>query len=66
MTTGKETFFKSPRGNAEQKAKETDATARSIIAREAASRDKKTEKLRILRLAKEAAMLLPVPKNKRK
>ena len=40
--------------------------ARGIVEKEAAARDKKTEKLRALRLAKEAAQPVPVPKKKKK
>ena len=56
MTTAtREQFFKPAKTSAAAKAEETNSVAKGIIAQETAARDKKTEKLRALRLAKEAA-----------
>jgi len=66
MTATKEQFFKPTKVNATQKAEVTNSVARGIIEQETAARDKKTEKLRALRLAKEAAITAPPPKKKRK
>ncbi|MGX5665537.1 hypothetical protein G6N76_07100 [Rhizobium daejeonense] len=54
MTATKDKFFKPERMNAGDKARATDNTARQIIESEATARDKKTEKLRALRLEREA------------
>lgn len=66
MTATQEQFFKPGKANAAKKAEETDSAAKGIVAQEAAARDKKTEKLRALRLAKEAAEPAPLPTKKRK
>ncbi|OJV02698.1 hypothetical protein JQ506_10600 [Shinella sp. PSBB067] len=66
MTATKQQFFKPTKMSAEKKAAETNSVARGIVEKEAAARDKKTEKLRALRLAKEAAQPVPVPKKKKK
>jgi hypothetical protein len=55
MSTTKDKFFKAGSPAANDKATVTDASARAIIAAEATSREKKTERLRALRLGKEAA-----------
>lgn len=55
MTTAtKDKFFKPGRVDARDKAATTDHTARAIIAAESTARDKKTEKLKALRLLREA------------
>ncbi|ATN33505.1 hypothetical protein ACO34A_06755 [Rhizobium sp. ACO-34A] len=55
MTVTKDQFFKPERMNAGDKARATDDSARHIIEAEAVARDQKTEKLRTLRLEREAA-----------
>lgn len=57
---------KPTKASAEKKAAETNSMARRIIDQEAAAREKKTAKLRMLRLAKEATNPAPLPKLKRK
>ncbi len=66
MTASQKEFFKPEKVSAAKKAEETDSAAKGIVAQETAARDKKTEKLRALRLAKEAVEPEPVPKKKRK
>jgi len=66
MTATRQQFFKPTKLSADKKAEETNSMAKGIIAQEAADRDKKTEKLRALRLAQEAAQPAPLPKRKRK
>ena len=67
MTTAtREQFFKPAKTSAAAKAEETNSVAKGIIAQETAARDKKTEKLRALRLAKEASTPTPLPTKKRK
>jgi len=66
MTATRDQFFKPTKTSAAQKSEETNSAARSIIAQETAARDKKTEKLRALRLAKEGATPSPLPAKKRK
>lgn len=66
MTATREQFFKPTKASAATKAEETNSVARGIIAQEAAARDKKTEKLKALRLAKEATEPAPSPKKTRK
>ena len=66
MTASEEQFFKPGKASAAKKAENTDSAAKGIVAQEAAAREKKTEKLRALRLAKEAAEPAPLPKAKRK
>ncbi|MCM2395148.1 hypothetical protein NBH19_03500 [Rhizobium sp. S95] len=68
MTATKDKFFKPERMSAGEKARATDDTARHIIESEATARGKKTEKLRALRLAREAAEGMtaePSPKAKK-
>jgi hypothetical protein len=55
MTATKDEFFNPTKLSARDKAAVTDQTARSIIAAETVEREKKTEKLRLLRLEREAA-----------
>ncbi|CAK7255773.1 MULTISPECIES: hypothetical protein [unclassified Shinella] len=66
MTATRKQFPKPTKASAEKKAAETNSIARRIVDQEAAAREKKTEKLRALRLAKEAANPVPLPKLKRK
>ena len=61
MTATKEEFFNPAKLSARDKAAATDHTARSIIATEASDREKKTEKLRLLRLERQAAEPAPAP-----
>jgi len=51
MTVTKEKFFKQARVSPQDKISATDLAAREITAAETANREKKTEKLRALRLA---------------
>lgn len=68
MTASKDQFFNATKMSARDKAEATDHTARAIIADEAKLREKKTEKLKALRLQREAeAKPEPAaPKRKRK
>ena len=66
MTASEEQFFKPGKASAAKKAENTDSAAKGIVAQETAAREKKTEKLRALRLAKEAAEPAPLPNTKRK
>lgn len=66
MTASQEQFFKPAKLSTAKKAEMTDTAARGIVAQEAAARDRKTEKLRALRLAKEAAEPAILPKKKRR
>ncbi|MBP2547984.1 anti-sigma factor RsiW [Neorhizobium galegae] len=54
MTATKDVFFKPGKVSAREKAETTDHTARAIIDAESVARDKKTERLKQARLAKEA------------
>lgn len=51
MVATKDAFFKPKKMSAQEKAEQTDATARDILAAEAQAREKKTETLRALRMA---------------
>ncbi|AGS21018.1 MULTISPECIES: hypothetical protein [Rhizobium] len=68
MTATKGEFFNPAKLSSRDKAEATDHTARAIIAAEASARDKKTEKLRALRLqqAAEEAEASPPPAKKRR
>jgi hypothetical protein len=55
MTATKEKFFNPAKMSAQEKAAATDHTARSIIAAELTERERKTERLKALRLQQEAA-----------
>lgn len=55
MTATKEEFFKPGKLSAQAKAEQTNTVVRDILAAEAAAREKKTEKLKALRMAQ------PVP-----
>ncbi|CDN50562.1 hypothetical protein [Neorhizobium galegae] len=61
MAATKDEFFNPTKLSARDKAAATDHTARSIISAEATQREKKTEKLRQLRLEREAAEPVPAP-----
>jgi hypothetical protein len=61
MTATKEEFFNPAKLSARDKAAATDSTARAIIADETATRQKKTERLRQLRLQQEAAEQAQAP-----
>nr|WP_314094709.1 hypothetical protein [uncultured Shinella sp.] len=65
MTATKQNFFKPTKVSAETKAADTNAAARGIVEQEANAREKKTERLRALRLAKEAATPSAPPPQKR-
>lgn len=65
MTATKEAFFKPGKMSAQDKAAAIDHAAREIISKEAAQREKKTERLRKLREAQEAENAnSPVPAKK--
>ena len=54
MTATKERFFKPGKATADVKAATTDPKARDIVAAETSERDRKTERLRRMRLEQEA------------
>ena len=62
MTATKEEFFKPAKMSAQAKAEQTNAVVRDILDAEIAAREKKTEKLRALRLAQEQPT--PAPKKR--
>ena len=66
MTATKEEFFNPVKLSARDKAAATDHTARSIIAAEATEREKKTEKLRLQRMEREATEPAPARPKSRK
>ncbi len=66
MTANSERFFKPTKTTADKKASETNSVAWRIIDQEAAMREKKTEKLRARRVAKEVGSPAHVPGLKRK
>ncbi|HEV7248400.1 MAG TPA: hypothetical protein VGN93_15605 [Shinella sp.] len=66
MTATRQQFFKPTKVSAATKAAETDSAAKTIVAQEAAARDKKTEKLRAMRIAQEAAQPAPLPTTKKR
>lgn len=61
MTATKDKFFKPGKVDARDKAATTDHTARAIIAAESTARDKKTEKLKAMRMLREAEASPDVP-----
>lgn len=67
MAATKEAFFKPGKLSAQDKASLTDSAAKQIINAEADQRVRKTERLRQLREAQEAAIVVtePVPAKKR-
>ncbi|MCD2182937.1 hypothetical protein OCK02_07735 [Rhizobium sp. TRM96647] len=67
MTVTKEDLFKpGQKMSAQAKADQTNATAREILAAETVAREKKTEKLRALRLAQSASEAPVAPKKGRR
>jgi hypothetical protein len=68
MTATKDAFFNPAKLTPQQKNAITDDTARKIIAAEATARDKKTEKLKQLRLEQAALQPAeePAPKKKKR
>lgn len=64
MTVTKETFFNPVKLSAQEKAAATDHTARTIIAAEATEREKKTARLRALRMQQEPVVADPKPARK--
>ena len=67
MATAKDPFFTPPKMTALQKAETTHSAAMQIIDAEIAAREKKTERLRQLRLEREAnAPIAAEPKTRRK
>ncbi|AJY44447.1 hypothetical protein [Martelella endophytica] len=67
MTATKDQFFKPGRMSATDKASITDRAAREIITEEATSLQKKTDRLRKLRLAREEAdAAAPAPEKKKR
>ena len=66
MTATKQNFFKPTKVSADKKAAETTSAARGIVEQETSERDKKTERLRALRLAKAAADPAPPPQKRTK
>ncbi len=64
MTVTKEKFFKLARVSPQDKISATDLAAREITAAETANREKKTEKLRALRLAQ--PVVEPVKQSKKR
>ncbi|MNE58504.1 hypothetical protein D3C80_1535390 [compost metagenome] len=61
MTITKDVFFKPGKASAQDKASATDQAAKQIIASDEALRAKKTERLRLLREAQEAAKPVELP-----
>ncbi|MBB3441119.1 hypothetical protein LVY75_22090 [Sinorhizobium sp. B11] len=59
MTETKDTFFKPEKLSPQAKAEQTTSVAKGILESEAVARQKKTEKLRALRLAQEAVEAPP-------
>lgn len=67
MIGTKQPFVKPTKVSAEKKAADTNSAARGIVQQEANAREKKTERLRALRLAKEACDPAPAaPKRTKK
>ena len=66
MTATKEEFFKPGKLSAQAKAEQTNTVVRDILDAEATAREKKTEKLKALRLAQPVPEAAPVKKRTRK
>jgi hypothetical protein len=66
MTATKEAFFKPGKLSSQDKASMTDKAAKQIITAESDLRAKKTERLRQLREAQEAAIAAPPPPRTKK
>ncbi len=56
MTKAKDNLFKPEKLSAQAKSEQTTSIARDILAHEASARQKKTDRLRALRLAQEAEL----------
>jgi len=65
MTKSKDDLFKPEKLSALAKSEQTTSVAKDILANEASARQKKTDRLRALRLAQEAE-LGPAPEAKKK
>lgn len=65
MTAGKNDTFRRTRTSAEEKAAQTDAAAKDIIAAEAIQRARKTERLRKLREAQGKDLAIAAPARRR-
>ncbi|MGY5803085.1 hypothetical protein [Rhizobium hainanense] len=65
MTKTKDNLFKPEKLSAQAKSEQTTSIAKDILANETSARQKKTERLRALRLAQEAE-LGPAPKATKK
>ena len=65
MTKTKDNLFKPEKLSAQTKSEQTTSIAKDILADEASARQKKTDRLRALRLAQEPAPV-PAPKAKKK
>ena len=63
MTKTKDNLFKPEKLSAQAKSEQTTSIAKDILADEASARQKKTDRLRALRLAQEP---VPAPKAKKK
>ena len=66
MSATKQNFFKPMKVGAEKKAADKTSAARGIVEQEVSDRDKKTARLRALRLAKEATDPAPLPHERTK
>lgn len=64
MTATKDKFFNPEKVSSRDKAANTDHTARAIIEAEAKHRDSKTEKLKALRMQREAEGATEAPAKK--
>jgi hypothetical protein len=64
MTATKDEFFKPAKLSAEAKARQTNSAVKDILQAEATAREKKTEKLRALRLGQPQPEATP-PKRSR-
>jgi hypothetical protein len=63
MTDSKDQVFKPAKLSPDDKASQTNAVVREILGSEASAREKKTEALRALRLARDAAEAPPAKKK---
>lgn len=59
MNITKEQFFKPGKMSAQDKASTTNHAAREILAKEASDRERKTDRLRQLRLEQQGAIVTP-------
>lgn len=64
MEATRDAFFKPEKLSANDKAQRTDSAAREILDAEVLAREKKTEALRALRLAREEALAAAAPAAK--